>query len=74
MQRITSMAMVAGLIAVLIGLLPAARSTAAPGNNTTAFNATEPLATTAVELLPLGVLALAAGAILMSTGILGRFR
>lgn len=73
MQRFVTMAAVAGLAAVLVGLVPATLdSVGSSGNSTAVFNATRELSTTSVELLPLGVLALAAGAILKATGILGR--
>lgn len=74
-QRITLMATLTGLIAVLMGILPTAsnRLSAAPnspGVNTAAHNTTMTVAPTVVDLLPLAVLALAAGAIISSTGIL----
>jgi len=73
MQRIVTMAVVAGLTAVLVGLVPASlESVGSSGNSTAVFNATQTLSQTATELLPIGVLILAAGAILSGTGILRR--
>jgi len=73
MQRITMMAIVGGLIAVMMGIVPAASSDVGnAGNSTAAFDITVTLSQTVTELLPLGILALVAGAILKSTGILKR--
>jgi hypothetical protein len=71
MKRITTMSMVAGLIAVLLGILPAARSNiGANATNSSAFNATDAITRNVAQILPLGVLILAAAAIVVGTGIL----
>jgi hypothetical protein len=71
MKRITTMSMVAGLIAVLLGILPNARSNVgANATNSSAFNATDAITQNAAEILPLGILILAAAAIIVGTGIL----
>jgi len=73
--RITTMAALAGLLVVLLGIIPTQQQRLdANATNTSAFNATEAVVTTSAELAPLVILALAAGAILMGTGILGTFR
>ena len=66
------MSMVAGLIAIFVAILPEAQSSVgASGNSTAAFNATQRVTNISAELLPLGVLVLAAAAILVGVGILG---
>lgn len=73
--RITTMAAAAGLIVVTLGVIPTAQDRlGANASNTSAYNATEAVSQTSAELLPLAVLLLAVGAILASTGVLGRFR
>jgi hypothetical protein len=74
-SRFTAMAAVAGLLVVLLGIVPTAKNRLpANATNTSAYNATEAVATTGSELIPLVVLLLAVGAILSGTGVLGRFR
>jgi len=69
------MAAVVGLLVVLLGIVPTAKNRLPSSSaNTSAFNATEAVATTGSELIPLAVLLLAVGAILSGTGVLGRFR
>jgi len=70
-KSIPTMAVVAGLIAVLMGIIPTAQSQVGnAGNSTAAFDTVTRLSTTLTELLPLGVIILAAAAILYGTGIL----
>jgi hypothetical protein len=74
-SRFAAMAAVAGLLVVLLGIVPTAQNRLpSSSTNTSAFNATEAVATTGSELIPLAVLLLAVGAILSGTGVLGRFR
>jgi len=88
-QRMTLLAAVAGLTAVLYGLFPAAsnriddqsNATVAANPNQTALNQTDAyevsdtlLDVLVADFLPLIVLVLCAGAVIASTGILGRIR
>jgi hypothetical protein len=60
------MAISAGFVMLLLLFFPVLTdSVTKAGNNTTAFNATEPLATSVIELSAFPVLALAAGFMLM---------
>jgi hypothetical protein len=71
-NRITAMAGAVGLIVVLLGIIPTMTNRmGSNATNTSAYNATEPVATTGAELMPLVVLLLAVGAILSATGLLG---
>jgi hypothetical protein len=72
MKRITTMAMVAGLIAVFLGILPQARSSVGSNaTNTSAYNATDAITRNVAEFLPLGVLILGVAAIIVGVNILG---
>jgi hypothetical protein len=74
-SRFTAMAAAAGLLVVLLGIVPTSQSRLpSSANSTAAANATDAVITTGSELLPLAVLLLAVGAILSGTGVLGRFR
>lgn len=71
MQRITVMSMLGGLLAVLMGIVPTARDrVGSAGNSTAAFDALDTLSVTFTEWMPFVILAVAAGAIFMSTNIL----
>lgn len=68
----TTMAAAAGLIAVLMGVLPTAQSRVGnAGNSTAAFDAVTTISSFVTEILPFGILILAAGFILYNTGLLG---
>lgn len=70
--RMTLLAAVTGVLAALLGIVPTYRTrlSGTAAANTSAFAAVEPLATTGAELVPLAVLALAAGVILYGTSVL----
>jgi hypothetical protein len=67
MDNLKSLAISAGFIMLLLLFLPVLQnSVTAAGANTTAFNATNPIATTVIELSGFPILALAAGFMLMA--------
>jgi len=69
-QRMTLLAACAGLLVTFLGIVPTMSGRAGnAAGNTAAFDAVQTFSVTAAELLPLGLLVLAAAVILSGVGV-----